>query len=189
MAKAAKPTRHPTVFETVKSNGFTWIKTSKDQWVTDQIPDGEAATPRIKELDAKTFSVYRDGKYLGSEKSFALATARAKANKRSATNLAPPPPVKVAKGVAVDPAKAPKRAALAGVAPNGRVSPPDVPTSGIIRVKAGAAVPKKPGTAAYGRWTVLWEHDGKQIAAYEKGGGNMTTLQNAMAKNYVTIEE
>ena len=173
----------------VKSNGFNWIKTTKDQWVTDTIPDGEVATPRIKELDAKTFCVYRNGQYLGSEKSFELAAARAKANKRSAANLAPLPPIKVAKGPVVDPAKAPKRAALAGTAPMPRVSPTDVPSKGTIRVKAGAAVPKKPGTAAHGRWTVLWEHDGKTIAAYTKANGNLTTLQNAMSKSYVTIEE
>lgn len=60
---------------------------------------------------------------------------------------------------------------------------------GTIRVRAGAAVPKKPGSAAHTRWTLLWAHDGKTVEAYRKARGNMTTLANAMQKKFVTVEE
>jgi hypothetical protein len=59
---------------------------------------------------------------------------------------------------------------------------------GTIRVKPGAVVPKKPGSAAHGRWTMLWSHDGKTVAEYKRAKGNMTTLANAMAKKLVTVE-
>lgn len=59
---------------------------------------------------------------------------------------------------------------------------------GTIRVKAGAAIPKKPGSAAHGRWKLLWDHDGKTVAEYKRAKGNMTTLANAMAGGHVTVE-
>lgn len=55
---------------------WKWIKTTKDQWVTSVIPDGEICTARIKSLDKDTFCCYRNGRYLGSEKSLTDAQRR-----------------------------------------------------------------------------------------------------------------
>jgi len=180
----------------------------KNQWMC---PKG-----RIKQIDNVTFACWAGPKYLGSEKTLKLAQARVGNGKLSDRNIAiaawekkggqgkPPvpltkaelaehhmryPPVKAAKPI--DPVKAPKRAALAGVGtptPKGRGRTTDVPTSGIIRVKQGATVPKKPGTAPHARWTTLWGYDGKDVAAYAKAGHNMETLRNAIAGGYVNVE-
>ena len=196
-----------------KAGGFTWLKTMKDQWTTDVIPGEEVAYPRIKQLDAETFSVYRDGKYLGSEPTFDKAVERARLNKMSEKNKTMQEwerkhPGTLPKGInltaaekaefwrrfppakaPVDPAKAPKRAALAGTAPKEPKRTVDVPSTATIRVKPGATIPKHPGTAAHGRWAVLWGYDGKTVGAYAAAKGNMTTLANAIVGGYVEVEK
>lgn len=68
-----------------KPKPWTWTKGDKGNW-TAPTPEGEGASPRIRELDKKTFAVYRDGKYLGSEESLDLAQKRAVIGKVSETN-------------------------------------------------------------------------------------------------------
>lgn len=72
-----KPTK-----EVVKLSGFTWVKTDRNQWVADKTPPGEIGQLRIKMLDERTYPVYRNGVYLGSEHTMEEAAARAKANER-----------------------------------------------------------------------------------------------------------
>lgn len=67
--------------ETAKLSGLTWTKTTKNNWVADKI------AARISFLDDKHYSVYRDGKYLGSERSLEDAAERAKLNRRSDRNI------------------------------------------------------------------------------------------------------
>jgi len=106
--------------------------------------------------------------------------------------------------VRANPARAgvPRTAARAGLEAEGGVSkagrpkvagrarsdPESVP-QGVLRVKTGALIPKKPGSSAHGRWSVLWAHDGKTVSEYAKAGGNLTTLANAVEKKLVSVEE
>lgn len=60
-----------------------WNKTDKDSWTADV---GESVPARIKQLDAKTFCVYRNGRYLGSEGDLSTAQQRAALNMRSEVN-------------------------------------------------------------------------------------------------------
>ena len=57
---------------------FSWVKTTKDQWITAKIPVGETCTPRVKQLGSpgskhEWFCSYRDGRYLGHEKTLEAA--------------------------------------------------------------------------------------------------------------------
>lgn len=224
-----------TASPTVKGGGFEWHTrqgVNKDQWLG--VVDGDLP-PRIKQLDKATFACYRDGKYLGCEKTLEEAFTRIKANAVSEKNRVmelwqkqhpdelPPglqlspaerreywrhnPPGPRASGPATtrtrsrgadeDPGTVRLRAELAADAGNrpagSRVAAKgaatvDVDPVGVIRVVAGAAIPKKPGSAAHVRWALLWSHDGKHVAEYKRAKGNMTTLTNAMAKKLVTVE-
>lgn len=69
--------------ETTKLAGFAWAKFKKDEWRADV---GDTLPSRIKQLDAKTFCVYRAGRYLGCEASLKDAAERAKVNVRSEIN-------------------------------------------------------------------------------------------------------
>jgi hypothetical protein len=66
-------------------------------------------------------------------------------------------------------------------------SPVAVPT-GIIRV-IKADNPKKAGTGAHERWAKLFSFDGKTVEAYAAAKGNLTTLENAVKKGCVKVEE
>ncbi len=70
----------------LKGGGFEWVAAGKDHW-HGAVPAGKLP-PRIKQLDAKTFCCYRDGHYLGSEASMALAFDRIKLNHQSDKNIA-----------------------------------------------------------------------------------------------------
>ncbi len=70
----------------LKGGGFEWEAIGKDHW-GGKVPDGKLP-PRIKQLDTKTFCCYRDGRYLGSESSMALAFERIKSNHLSDKNVA-----------------------------------------------------------------------------------------------------
>jgi hypothetical protein len=217
----------------VRGGGFEWHTRqgiNKDQWLG--VVEGDLP-PRIKQLDKVTFACYRDGKYLGCEKTLEEAFNRIKENKISEKNRVmelwqkqhpdelPPglqlspaerreywrhnPPGPRASGPATtrtrsrgaeeDPGTVRLRAELAAEAGNrpaaGRTKAASGAAEdpvGVIRVRAGAAIPKKPGSAAHVRWALLWSHDGKQVAEYKRAKGNMTTLANAMAKKLVTVE-
>lgn len=69
-----------------KGGGFEWVPVAKDEW-HGVVPNGQLP-PRIRQLDGKTFCCYRDGKYLGSEASMALAFERIKSNHQSDKNVA-----------------------------------------------------------------------------------------------------
>src|SRR5438128_1988952 len=68
---------------TVKGGGFAWTKTDKVQWIADT---GDGVPSRIRQLDAKTFAVYRCGRYLGCESTFNNAAERALTNAPSEIN-------------------------------------------------------------------------------------------------------
>lgn len=70
----------------LKGGGFEWVAVAKDQW-HGRVPEGKLP-PRIRQLDAKTFCCYRDGRYLGSEASMVLAFDRIKSNHQSDKNVA-----------------------------------------------------------------------------------------------------
>jgi hypothetical protein len=67
------PRRDPKLDEAKKSKFMKWIwirvESVRGQQVVNHIPDGECAAPRIKELDEKTWTCFRDGRYLGCEAS------------------------------------------------------------------------------------------------------------------------
>jgi hypothetical protein len=50
--------------------------------------------------------------------------------------------------------------------------------------------PKKPGSGAWKRWEVLFEHckKGNTVAAFQAASGNMDTLANAVRAGYVSIK-
>lgn len=50
--------------------------------------------------------------------------------------------------------------------------------------------PKKEGTEAYPRWALMFEHcdKGSTVAQYEKAGGNITTLKNAIFMGWAKVE-
>lgn len=60
-----------------------WEKAGKDTWTADV---GEAVPARIKQMDVKWFSVYRNGRYLGVEGDLETAQKRADLNMRSEIN-------------------------------------------------------------------------------------------------------
>lgn len=57
----------------------------------------------------------------------------------------------------------------------------------LARAKEGN--PKKAGTGAHKRWETLFSYVGKNVTEYEKDGGNMDTLANAIKAGYVRVEE
>lgn len=69
----------------LKGGGFEWVAVARDQW-HGKVAEGKLP-PRIRQLDAKTFCCYRDGKYLGSEPSMKDAFERIKANHASDKNI------------------------------------------------------------------------------------------------------
>ena len=71
---------------TLKGGGFEWVAVGKDHW-HGVVPEGKLS-PRIRRLDPKWFSCYRDGKYLGHETSMQLAFDRIKSNHVSDKNVA-----------------------------------------------------------------------------------------------------
>lgn len=70
----------------LKGGGFEWVSVATDQWHGKV--DAGKLPPRIRQLDAKTYCCYRDGKYLGSEASMAAAFERIKSNHQSDKNIA-----------------------------------------------------------------------------------------------------
>jgi hypothetical protein len=58
--------------------------------------------------------------------------------------------------------------------------------SKIERIRDGN--PKKEGTDAWGRWEIMFSHDGQTVASYIKNHGNPTTLINACAKGWVKVK-
>ncbi len=52
-----------------------WVRVGKD-WLSSAIPEGEVCAARIREVDKTTFYCYREGHYLGSEKTLELAKRR-----------------------------------------------------------------------------------------------------------------
>jgi len=72
-------------FKAAKLKIAKWEKIDKVEWRA--APEGESKLPqRIRQLDAKTFAVYRDGKYLGSEATLELAQKRCALNAVSEKN-------------------------------------------------------------------------------------------------------
>ncbi len=67
-----------------KATKLIWAQVDKSNWRADI--DGEALPARIRMLDTKTYSVYRDGRYLGSEATPAAAQERAATNMQSEKN-------------------------------------------------------------------------------------------------------
>jgi hypothetical protein len=71
-----------------KRVALVWIDAGKSaswpEWHA--VIDGESLPARIRELDKKTYSVYRNGKYLGSEPSLDSAKQRAVINQQSQKN-------------------------------------------------------------------------------------------------------
>lgn len=65
-------------------SAIKWTSTDKSNWSA--VVDGESLPARIRSLDTRTFAVYRDGKYLGSESTLALAQARCADGKLSEKN-------------------------------------------------------------------------------------------------------
>lgn len=58
----------------------------------------------------------------------------------------------------------------------------------IQRLKDGN--PKKEGTAPYPRWTLMFSYadNGKTVGEFIKGGGNPTTLKNAIIQKWVKVK-
>jgi hypothetical protein len=72
-------------FKANKLKVAKWEKLDKVEWRAP--PEGDSKLPqRIRELDKKTFAVYRDGQYLGSEATLELAQKRAALGTRSDKN-------------------------------------------------------------------------------------------------------
>ena len=72
-------------FKNAKLKLPKWEKIDKVEWRAP--PEGDEKLPaRIRQLDPKTFAVYRAGQYLGSEGTLELAQKRAALNARSQKN-------------------------------------------------------------------------------------------------------
>lgn len=56
----------------------------------------------------------------------------------------------------------------------------------IVKIKDN---PKRPGTAAHTRWTLLLEFAGKSVKEFAKAGGNLTTLRNAIEQKIVKVNK
>lgn len=69
---------------TTKTKSIAWTAVDDSNW-TAALED-EALPARIRSLDARTFVVYRDGRYLGSEPTLASAQARCADGKLSEKN-------------------------------------------------------------------------------------------------------
>ena len=188
---------------------WEWIQLDKANWLA-PVQEAEKMPPRIRRMDEKTWSCYRDARYLGSEKSLDEAKKRCQINDVSQRNsvirlweqthpgeLPPalqmtdeeraehwrryPPATRASTG---DRGAAPASPAKGRAARDTEAVP-----QGVLRVKAGAVIPKKPGSSAHGRWAVLWAHDGKTVKEYAAAGGNLTTLANAVERKLVKVEE
>jgi hypothetical protein len=48
--------------------------------------------------------------------------------------------------------------------------------------------PKKQGSSAWGRWEVMFGHDGLTVGEFIKNHGNPTTLKNAVKMGYVEVK-
>lgn len=211
-----------------KPTKLAWKISAKDTWTADV--DGEKVPARIKELDKKTFVVYRNGNYLGGEPTLELAKMRVDINAMSQRNavmrlwekenpgLLPPflqlteeerrvywernPPVRTIRASPTigtmpkeDAATRRIRESLAqegGGAKPGKVkaarsSEDRVVPEGTIKV-LNSTNPKKAGSGAFARWAKLFAHDGKTVKEYAAAGGNLTTLENAIAKKNVEVK-
>lgn len=62
-----------------------------------------------------------------------------------------------------------------------------IPDDGTIRMLTKDN-PRKPGSGAHARFEVLRKFDGKKVAAYRAAGGNMETLDNAVAAGRAKVE-
>jgi len=75
-----------TAFKAAKLKIAKWEKKDKVEWSAPPEGDAEKLPQRIRQLDAKTFAVYRAGQYLGSEATLELAQKRAALGTRSDKN-------------------------------------------------------------------------------------------------------
>jgi hypothetical protein len=78
-------------------------------------------------------------------------------------------------------AKVKRRAGAAKAEPPAELDPAAV-------ILFGGKNPKKEGTSAHKRWTLLMQHDGRTVGEYLKAKGNPTTLTNAIKSGHVTFE-
>lgn len=88
----AKKTAPPATVTKKKSEDWMWIPAShkgavvKTEWMTALIPEGDVCCPRIRQVDKTWFSCYRNGGYLGHEKTLEAAQKRCRTNAISKSN-------------------------------------------------------------------------------------------------------
>lgn len=190
-----------------------WAKVNKADHHA-EVPEGEKQPPRIRELDEKTFAVYRDSRYLGSEATLGEAKIRAELNTRSDRNRVMrlweqtnpgelPPYLMLTDGEREEywrrnPPK--RREPPASVRPpkeRGDAKPPklarvekpsDLDGSAVLTI-VNTANPKQAGSSAHGRWSLLLGGGHATVADFLQAGGNPETLKNAVAKGYAKLGE
>ncbi len=203
-------------FKSLKLKGtLKWTLVTKGNWIADTIGE-EKQPPRIRELDGKTFAVYRDANYLGCEETLKLAQMRAMINAKSDRNRVMrlweqsnpgelPPYLQMTDGERAEwwRRNPPKRKEVASVAPRtggtpgeGRpvkaARPPKAEKPSTLDPASALTVvnttnPKQPGSAPHARWALLLAGGHATVGAFLEAGGNPETLKNAVAKGYVKL--
>lgn len=201
-----------------KESDWLWVQPTRDRWLTSVIPDGENEAARVSESsrDSKgnrIYFCYRNGRYLGSEKTLEDAKERCWIGQRTPESEAfiqfqYEHPGKIPPGLPFTEAdyyewkrRHPggpgtetqgqklqdneKKMALKAERVKEKVK--DIPTDGTIRLLKSEN-PKTVGTGAWKRWDFLFKYDGKSVAAYLGAKGNPDTLQNAIRQGYVEVK-
>jgi len=63
-----------------------------------------------------------------------------------------------------------------------------LPLESKIKLVNGGKNPKKEGSSAWGRWQLLFQHEGKTVRDFIAAHGNPTTLRNAVKSKHVAVE-